>query len=470
MKSAGFWGVIGASLVASVLGEVHHLADDTFDAHVAQYKYVLAEFYAPWCGHCKKLEPEYKKAAEHFESMEVEGGLSLVAVDATEHKELATKFGVQGFPTLKWIVNGEETDYTGGRTKDDIVSWITKKTGPPAEKVDDEAAFEAFKDKADVVVLGWFASEDSAAAKEFIAAAETDEEALYGISTDASVKSAAGVSGDSVVIFRKFEAPDEPRLECEGDLTKDNIKKCVSGNLLPLIVPFSQSNAQKIFGGAVKKHVLIFIESADASADTLAQARPIASKYKGEYLFVSVSKSDDRILEFFGVTVDDLPTARIVEMGEQMKKFKLEGSFSQDNLEKFVASHSNGEISPDLKSEDSADDDMTGALWILKGNTHDDVVFDPSKNVFVKYYAPWCGHCKKMAPDWDKLSEHYAGDDDIVIAKFDATANEVESVPVQGFPTLKFFPKGSSDASGMVDFDQGRDLESFKKFVEENRG
>ncbi|KAI9816849.1 MAG: hypothetical protein M1827_001494 [Pycnora praestabilis] len=123
--------ILGANAAGS---SVLDLIPSNFDKVVLQSgKPALVEFFAPWCGHCKNLAPVYEELATKFAG--AGDKVSIGKVDADEHKSLGQRFGVQGFPTLKWFDGKSETpeDYTSGRDLESLTKFIEEKTGTKAK-------------------------------------------------------------------------------------------------------------------------------------------------------------------------------------------------------------------------------------------------------------------------------------------------------------------------------------------------
>jgi len=440
------------------------LTTANFDEAVKDNEFVLVEFYAPWCGHCKSLAPEYAKAAGQLK--EEGSAIKLAKVDATVETELGTKFQVQGYPTLKFFRKGSPSEYGGGRTAAEIVTWLNKKTGPPAKAIASEEELKTFVDSAEVVLVGFFADAESDAAKAFLEAAAAVDDTPCGIVSDAALAATKDVKGDSVVLFKKF---DEGRndLSVEG-LTVEKVKAHISANSLPLGVEFTQESAQKIFGGDAKSHLLLFISKASAEFENiLKDYKNAAAAFKGKVLFIFVdidNDENDRILEFFGLKKEECPTVRLINLGEDMTKYKPETvNLLPEGLSTFVQAYLDGGLKPFLMSEEIPEDWDKNPVKVLVGKNFAEVALDKTKAVLVEFYAPWCGHCKSLAPIWDELGEKYKDHESIVIAKMDATGNELETVKVHSFPTIKYFPIGEGEG---IDFNGARTLEGFSKFLD----
>ncbi|RZC48640.1 hypothetical protein C5167_017061 [Papaver somniferum] len=157
--------------------------------------------------------------------------------------------------------------------------------------------------------------------------------------------------------------------------------------------------------------------------------------------------------------VSGYPTLQWFPQGSLEPK-KYEGPRTAEALTEFV----NTEAGTNVKLAT-----IPSSVVVLTGENFNEIVLDETKDVLVEFYAPWCGHCKSLAPIYEKVASAYKLEGDVVIANLDADKHKdlAERYGISGFPTLKFFPKGNKAGE---DYDGGRDVDDFVSFINEKCG
>ncbi|KAJ0020534.1 hypothetical protein Pint_32176 [Pistacia integerrima] len=443
------------------------LKERNFSDIIENNKFVMVEFYAPWCGHCQSLAPEYAAAAT-----ELKGGnesVVLAKVDATEETELAQEYDVQGFPTVYFFIEGVHRPYTGARNKDAIVTWIRKKIGPGIHNVTTLDEAERILTSNDKVVLGYLNSLVDLESEVFAAASRLQDDVNFYQTVDPAVAELfhldPKVKRPALVMVKK-EA--EKISYFDGQFDKSAIADFVFANKLPLVTIFTKESASAIFESTIKKQLLLFTTSND-SAKVLPVFEEVAKIFKGKLIFVYVEMDNEDygkpVAEYFGVT-GNAPTVLGYTGNDDGKKFVFDGEFTLDKMKAFGKDFLEDQLKPFFKS-DPIPETNDGDVKIVVGNNFDEIVLDESKDVLLEIYAPWCGHCQSLEPTYNKLAKHLRGVDSLVIAKMDGTTNEHPRAKPDGFPTILFFPAGNKSFDPIT-VDTDRTVVAFYKFLKKN--
>jgi len=415
---------------------------NNFEEFIKSNPKVLVEFYAPWCGHCKQLAPEYERAATKIHEQEVLQ-TKLAKLDASDdkHKNIATKYGIRGFPTLKLFSNGDLNNpiaYNGGRKEADIVQWIEKRSLPALNVLKTKQDITAFK-KRGLVLIAYLNDEKEQKTIEEFADAQRDS-ITVGVVTDESLITDDNIKFGTIYLHRKFDTPDV-QYEGERPVTAATLENFLKAERFPLIDAISQENYKDhVDRGLPMVWIGIDGTNAENVDAVVAQVTPFASEWKGklDFIWVDAIKYEKQIQQLGFTSIPGL----IVIAGN--KKFLYSGALdSKDDLKKFFSDYGDGKLQTHIRSQPVPDaKENEQPVYTLVGKTFNEVV-GKDKDVFVEFYAPWCGHCKNLAPEYEKVGQAFSSVNSLVIAKIDATENDTPE-EIKGFPTLIFYPKNSS--------------------------
>ncbi|XP_077869020.1 protein disulfide-isomerase A5-like [Saccoglossus kowalevskii] len=474
---------------------VVHLLDETFDEFIQEHNSVMVMFYAPWCGHCKKMKPEYSEAATQLIDEEVDGVLA--AVDATVATEVAKRYEVKGYPTVKYFKDGEFAWDFNERLKDKIIEHMRDPQEPPpppppepawSEQETDvhhltEETFKPFLKKKKHTLVMFYApwcGHCKKAKPEFTSAAETFKDnnkvayAAVDCTAETEICSTYDVSGYPTLKY--FNYGKNPQAYMGGRTEQDFIAFMNDPtNPSPAPKEPQEDFFEEIDGG---ENVYQLTES---SFDTFVKERSSVlvmfyapwcghcKKSKPDFAAAATQLDEEGIdaaLAAVDATVEKGLQNRFDVTGFPKFKYFRNGAFAFDysskrDTQSFVEFMKDPKVTPAPPPEPKWSEIPNNIHHLTTDNF--DTFVTIKEHVLVMFYAPWCGHCKAAKPAYSTTADNFKDDPTKYLAAVDCTENTeiCTSQEVSGYPTFKLFSNGKFNK----DFSGARSVTDFTDFM-----
>ncbi|KAL0438106.1 UNVERIFIED_CONTAM: protein disulfide-isomerase [Sesamum latifolium] len=422
------------------------LDHSNFTDFVVKHKFLVVEFYAPWCGHCKKLTPEYEKAASILSKNDPPVFLAKFDANNELNKAIANDFEIRGYPTLKILRYGGSVvqEYKGPRDADGIVTYLKKQSGPASVEIKSPEDASSLIGDDKIFVVGVFPEFSGEKFDNFTTLAERlRADYDFGHTLDAKFlpRGDSSAAGPLVRLFKPLM----------NSLWTSRMHH-------PFVI--------KYFGSPNAKAMLFLNFTAEEKFDAFkSKYHEVAVFYKGKDLSFLMGdiEASQGAFQYFGVKEEQVPLI-IIQTNDGQKYLKP--NVEPDQIASWVKDFKDGIVTPYKKSEPIPEVNNEPVKVVVADNL-EDMVFNSGKNVLLEFYAPWCGHCKKLAPILDEVALSFANDADVIIAKIDATANDIpqQSFDVKGYPTLYF----RSATGTLLQYDGDRSKEAIIDFIKKNR-
>ncbi|TMW86309.1 hypothetical protein EJD97_021598 [Solanum chilense] len=476
MAKSGILVIVSALVVLAVCGVfaeeneyVLTLDHSNLTETVAKHNFIVVEFYAPWCGHCKSLAPEYEKAASELSSHDPPIVLAKYDANDEANRELSKEYEIQGFPTIKILRDGGKKvqDYNGPREAAGIVSYLKKQVGPASAEIKSKEDATNLIDEKSIFVVGIFPDPSGEEFENYITLAEKLRGELdFAHTVDAKHLPRGGpVNKPTLRLLKPF---DELFVDFE-DFDVDAMEKFISESSIPVVTifdndPNNHPYVNKFFESTNAKALLFVNFSSDFDAFK-SKYNDVAVIYKGDgvsFLLGDV-EAGQGAFEYFGLKPEQAPVIIIMDTDEQ--KY-IKDHVEPDAIAAYLKDYKEGKLKPHVKSEPIPEVNDEPVKVVVR-DTLQDMVYKSGKNVLLEFYAPWCGHCKSLAPILDEVAVSFESDPDVLIAKLDATANDLPKgdFDVQGFPTMYF----RSASGNLSQYNGERTKEAIIEFIEKNR-
>ncbi|KAM1225688.1 hypothetical protein ACFX13_045124 [Malus domestica] len=243
----------------AVDGTVLELDDSNFDSAISALDLVLVDFYAPWCGHCKRLSPQLDAAAPLLAGLK--HPVAIAKLNADKFTSVARKYEIDAYPTLKLFMHGVPMEYNGPRKAESLVRYLKKFAAPDVSILESDSAISEFVQAAGTyfpIYIG-FGLNESLVSK---VAIKYKKKAWFSVAKDFSEDVMVLYDFDKVPALASLHPTYDERNIFYGPFEEEFLEDFIRQSLFPLAMPINYETLKSLSDDE-RKIVLTIVEDED---------------------------------------------------------------------------------------------------------------------------------------------------------------------------------------------------------------
>ncbi|XP_028314914.1 protein disulfide-isomerase [Gouania willdenowi] len=444
-------------------GALLHLKKGNFERALRKYTQLLVYFYTPFYTEGHRVLDVFQGAAAELQGSEVK----LAVVDVTKEKDLVAELNAESHLSLRLYLHGDKHNpklCPVPQTSTSILTWLKRRAGSASDLIKD---FSQLETSEEVLVVGFFMELDHEYVHMFYGAAVELPDVSFALTQDNKVISKYGVAHNVILLFKQSKLIQS--LKVTPDLSKEELIVFITVYQMDPVIEYNGQTASQILNSPVSNHALLFMDKSSADFEEISSAFSSAAEaFRLQLLFVLVDVGEPRngrVMEYFRVRDFEAPVVRIVNMTDHVNFQMPSESLTVNTIKAFCQSYLDGTAKPKMMSQPIPDGWEEKPVKELVGMTLEKVAFHPNKTVFVLFYLPYSRASSAVFPLWDELAEAFKEREDVVIARIDASANDINLSTQGAYPSLCLFP--ALYAERMIIYTGKRNLTELVRFVDE---
>ena len=455
--------------------DVYTLTEKTFEYALNEFKYLIALFYSPDSPDGQNFLLEYDKTAILLKN----DYFIFAKVDCIKNPKIKANYKIESFPTLMLLKGKERTIYEGERNSEAIKHWLEEITKPKFTEIKTKKELDKFAKNN--LCLVYFGNNETTINNIIIAERKFETMPLGIVSNEDLIKAESPKEKKNekkeykeyINIYKNF---DDKKNTLKGTLTPKNIYRFVNTYYLPKVMELTDKTSHLIL---TKRQPALIIFASKSGADRNPKDFEDSMRLLGYMfprikdkirLFVCDIKNSigAKLAQYCDMNMKKIPKVFIMQYENGIpKKFEMSGGINEENIMIFINKWSKGKVKPYIRSEPIPGKN-NNALVKLVGKNYNKEVIENDKDVLVYFVSPKCKQCQEFEPELEKLAKKIKKNNSkIVIAKIDATLNDVDDLQINNFPTIVFYP-GNAKNIEPLEIKENNNIENIEKFIMTN--